>query len=1157
MAEATDPRASELEDLRDDIELQTGLLQSLENESDTESEQTRQVVKRTLKKLHKRLKALHITGLDGTTDSEEPSDTRRSMEETQQPTHLMPLPTFDLVSRKRQRGDFDEDNRESKSLRQSPNPSGSAGQSPVPSDDSPDSYEFRDPSFDAMFGDTREDEREHREYLKELDDRRRQEEADAEFARQLQQQFNSEPVVPAPPAPSQGHSQTVLQPNGSLNLPTYSSPVKPQNIYQRGNGLPFVDSAPSTPSDADIEEISATAFPANPRYPYSTNGSTSYNPGYSPYANPASMPGAFPGPPQYGSAAGSSVYNSTPYNSSGFKFGATNPYTMSTGVAGLMRAAGSFMNPVDLDRYASQMPEFSDPAKTQEEILDLLKNIRPDEELTAEQKDFVPAGLKSGMTLMPHQALGVGWLSKIEEGTNKGGILADDMGLGKTLQSIALMLRRPAPRDDHRPNLIVAPVALLQQWKREINKFVAPSHRLSVFIMHGATRTTSYNSIRHWDVILTTYGTLASELKRRLIWEDRLKLDKDARPSLKEECAILGDKSKFHRVFLDEAQNVKNRATKASMAVCRINSTYRWCLTGTPMQNSVEELYSLIKFCRIRPYSDWNKFSKDFSRPLKARYEAGRDRAMDQLQALLKAILLRRTKTSKIDGKSILQLPKKSTVEDRAVFNKDELEFYKGLEQKAQVQFNKYVQNGSIGRNYSNALVLLLRLRQACCHPYLVSKSQDFLMDSIGSLKPTDMIANAKELSKEIVERLKSMEGFECPICFDAHENPVIFQGCGHLLCEDCLAKLCDAALTNDDNAKASCPHCRAKIDANKTTNLVSFLRVHCPDREGVQPLGEDDAGDSTESESSDDEDDSDDGADLRDFIVDDEDEVKYDSDEAEDKKLQRIRKLGDSKTNSRASSRRPRASKDSKSKGTSKGKGKGKANFKPSLAQLRKEGLKNKSAKRKYLKKLAKDYQSSAKIDKAMALLEKIKEDDENQKTIIFSNFTSFLDLLEVPLSRHPDLGNYARYDGSMSPTDRNDAVLSFTDNKHCKVILVSLRAGNSGLNLTAANHVIMMDPFWNPFVEYQAADRAYRIGQMREVTVHRVLVGQTEDQPDKPRDPDDESTDYTVEDRILKLQAKKEALVNAALDEKAGERLGRLGVRELGYLFGVNRLN
>ena len=967
---------------------------------------------------------------------------------------------------------------------------------------------------------------------------------------ELQQQFNQQPTLPTS---SQGHSQAVLQPNGSLARPKVEAltgpqkPIKPE--FSQSFGF-FGASAPSTPSDVDLEEISARDLP-QAQNSYGMGAAFGSNQsGFPPSSSKGSMPGSFPGPPQYGSVGGSSVYNMTPYNGATSNLAGTNPFA--AGVAGLMRQVGSLMDPVDLDRYESAMSQSGDPAKTEEEIRDLLKNIRPDEELTAEQQNHVPDGLKK--SLMPHQALGVGWMSKMEEGTNKGGILADDMGLGKTVQAISLFLARPAPQNDRRPNLIIAPVALLRQWKSEINKFVLPSHRMSVLIMHGSTRATNYNAIRNYDVVLTTYGTLASELKRALIFEDRLSRDPSARPNAKEECAILGDRSKFHRVVLDEAQNIKNRNTRAAHAACRINCTYRWCLTGTPMQNGVDEMYSLVKFCRIRPYSDWTKFSKDFSRPLKRKYEAGRDRAMDQLQALLRAILLRRTKTSKIDGKPILQLPAKSTVEDRAVLSEDELSFYKGLEQKAQIQFNKYVQNGSIGRNYSNALVLLLRLRQACCHPYLVSKSGDFQLGNIGDLQPTDMLANAKELSEEVVERLKTMEAFECPVCMDAHENPVIFQ-CGHGLCEDCLAKLCDQALSREEGSKATCPHCRGKIDANKTTNLISFLRVYCPDREGVEPLTEDDQDNSDDSESSEEEDDSDDGADLDDFIVADDEDVEYDSDASEDKDFRPLRKSANNKSSSRQSSRKPRKSESKvKRKDKFKGKGKGKAKPEPSLAELRKEGLRNKSAKRKYLKKLAKDFHSSAKIDQALKLLGQIKDRGQGEKTIIFSNFTSFLDLIEVPLYRHPDFKVYARYDGSMTPAERNDAVLSFTDNKDCKVILVSLRAGNSGLNLTAANHVIMMDPFWNPFVEYQAADRAYRIGQEREVTVHRVLIGETEETSGVP---DEDRPDYTVEDRILKLQAKKEALVNAALDEKAGERLGRLGVRELGYLFGVNGLN
>ncbi len=98
---------------------------------------------------------------------------------------------------------------------------------------------------------------------------------------------------------------------------------------------------------------------------------------------------------------------------------------------------------------------------------------------------------------------------------------------------------------------------------------------------------------------------------------------------------------------------------------------------------------------------------------------------------------------------------------------------------------------------------------------------------------------------------------------------------------------------------------------------------------------------------------------------------------------------------------------------------------------------------------------------------------------------------------------------------------------------MLVSLKAGNSGLNLTAASQVIIFDPFWNPYIEEQAIDRAHRIGQLRPVQVHRLLV------------------EDTVEDRIVQLQEKKRELIESALDENASRSIGRLGVRELAYLF------
>jgi SNF2 family DNA or RNA helicase len=179
----------------------------------------------------------------------------------------------------------------------------------------------------------------------------------------------------------------------------------------------------------------------------------------------------------------------------------------------------------------------------------------------------------------------------------------------------------------------------------------------------------------------------------------------------------------------------------------------------------------------------------------------------------------------------------------------------------------------------------------------------------------------------------------------------------------------------------------------------------------------------------------------------------------------------------------------------------------------------------------------SSAKIDKMMDILEEVIEAaDDGEKVLIFSQWTSLLDLAEVPIEGKG--WGYRRYDGSMNAKMRGDAVDDFKDTrKNVRIMLVSLKAGNAGLNLNIASRVIILDPFWNPYVEEQAIDRAHRIGQVRPVKVHRVLV------------------EETVEDRIIELQDKKRALIEEALDEKEHQNISRLGVQELAYLFGVTR--
>lgn len=714
------------------------------------------------------------------------------------------------------------------------------------------------------------------------------------------------------------------------------------------------------------------------------------------------------------------------------------------------------------------------------------------------------------------------------------------MGLGKTIQAIALMASHPSSEPTRKTTLIVAPVALIRQWEAEIHDKLKDSHQMKVHKHHGGSKKHTFRELRQYDVVLTTFGTLASELKKKEHWDRVLKNNPEAQPQPHEALALLGGECKWYRVIIDEAQCIKNKGTNTAKAAYLLQSRYRWCMTGTPMMNNVSELFSLVHFCRLRPYNDAQRFKADIATPLGGTQPPQEQaRAMKKLQGLIKGVMLRRTKNSTLDGKPIISIPGRTSETANVEFSVEEREFYTALETQTQLQFNKYMKQGSVMKNYANVLVLLLRLRQACCHPHLI---RDFGTETSANseISTATMDDLAKQLSEEVVARIKESEGnFECPICYDGVQNPNIFIPCGHDACSECFTRLMDpsrAIQQGNESAEAKCPECRGKLDPKRIIDYTAFKKAHMPDHvpehdflSGLADLDDDSDSDSDTDSDSDEEDEDET---LSGFIVND-DEV---ADEAGGPN-------SDISIPGAATENKPQKSKKGRRRKSKKSKGKKKEKETKSLAQLRTEGLRNKKARRQYLRRLKKDYVNSAKFDKVLEILGKVHEvpiipkpkDEEveknGEKVLIFSQFTSLLDLLEIPILAAEY--QYTRYDGSMSPADRNASVESFKTNPSCRVMLVSLKAGNAGLNLIQASQVIILDPFWNPYIAEQAIDRAHRIGQRRKVTVHHVLVPET------------------VEDRIVQLQEKKKALIENALDENAGKSVGRLGVRELGYLF------
>jgi SNF2 family DNA or RNA helicase len=401
---------------------------------------------------------------------------------------------------------------------------------------------------------------------------------------------------------------------------------------------------------------------------------------------------------------------------------------------------------------------------------------------------------------------------------------------------------------------------------------------------------------------------------------------------------------------------------------------------------------------------------------------------------------------------------------------------------------------------------------------------KDLSQPATESIAEDDLLERARHLSEDVIRRLKDADSFECPICLEADPNPTILIPCGHTACGACVQRLIQASTrgqAGDDATNAKCSMCRGEVHAKLITDYKHFCRVHCPERlepEDREEEYEDSDSEAEETSEEEDGDDIDDKGNLAGFVVSDEEEGDGFEADADDTK-------GVAGSSSKSAPK--------KLKKKAKGKGKARAQPKKTLAQLRKESLRSKAAKKQYLRRLDKTWITSAKISKTIELLSDIRKNDPTEKTLIFSQFTSLLDLVEVPLVQKRF--RYQRYDGSMTMQARSEAVEAFMEDPEENIMLVSLKAGNAGLNLYRASQVIMLDPFWNPFVEDQAVDRAHRMPQNREVFVHRVLVPET------------------VEDRICALQDKKREVIGAALDENSSKNLARLDVRELRYLFGL----
>ena len=650
----------------------------------------------------------------------------------------------------------------------------------------------------------------------------------------------------------------------------------------------------------------------------------------------------------------------------------------------------------------------------------------------------------------------------VQEQNCLGGILADEMGLGKTIEMLGLIHTHTSPEQQAAMNrvgsssaassslprvqkassivesapattLVVAPMSLLAQWASEAEK-ASKNGSLKILMYYGTEKNVdlktlccAVNASSAPNVIITSYGVVLSEFNTVASSYSGNKGASGGLFSLE-----------YFRIILDEAHMIKNRQSKTAKACYELSAIHRWVLTGTPIVNRLEDLFSLVRFLRVEPWSNFS-FWKTF---ITAPFEKGDFvRALDVVQTVLEPLVLRRTKDMKTpDGEALVPLPPRTIEIERIELSDPEREVYNHIYARAKRTFAANIEAGTVMKSYTTIFAQILRLRQSCCHPILtrskaiVSEEESAAAESdiangladdmdLGALlerfQAEEGEQDASKFGAHVLKQIQDEADIECPICFEEPMDEQAVTGCWHSACKKCLLNYIEEQIKKGE--LPTCFNCRKPINARDVFEVIRH--------------------------------DDDEGEDAGSRLI---NAIDLDADEGEDELYRSTQQSEDNKKN------------------------------KPIRISLRR------------INQL-----SSAKINTLLAQLKKLKRVEPATKCVVFSQFTSFLDLLE-PALQTANIA-FLRFDGSMSQKDRAKTLTAFATRTKFTVLLLSLRAGGVGLNLTCAKRVYMMDPWWSFAVEAQAIDRVHRMGQSEEVNVTRFVVRES------------------IEEKMLRVQERK----------------------------------